>query len=453
MSRSIALAAWVLSLASIELCEAASPLPNKMVKRVFAHYMVACPTAGGGATLDDYKREIVEAQERCVDGFALNCGGWTVREPHYKARTALIYEAARQLGTGFLLFISADYCCGLSLEETCDMIESFRNHPNQLRHNGKPILSTFAGEGKDNEHGRELVALLKSDSRPVVFVPYFYPRPKVTELPQSAHVDQVFNDFSELDGYFYFGAAGNGDQLARSNELLARKWIGAGKIFMAGNTPFYRANGGNYRVFETRGFEGMAQQWEAAIKNDATWVEIVTWNDWGESTYVAPFGPPEATAFWKGHFGPRMLSHTAYLDASRYYIQWFRNGAPPAIERDELFYFYRLHPKALPATVDATGEKNGVRRPAGADALHDSVFVTLFLTAPAHLVVSSGDKQQAFDVAAGVQHLETPFGIGAQRFVLRRDGHIVIDKTGEHEISATDASSRFNYFCGSAVAE
>jgi len=37
------------------------PLP---VKQVFAHYMVCCPTVGGGATLEDYKQEIQEAQKR-----------------------------------------------------------------------------------------------------------------------------------------------------------------------------------------------------------------------------------------------------------------------------------------------------------------------------------------------------------------------------------------------------
>jgi hypothetical protein len=81
------------------------PLPEK---KVFAHYMVCCPTAGGAATLDDYKREIEEAQKRGIDGFALNCGNWKKREPHYHARTLLIYEAAKQLGTGFQLFVSLD---------------------------------------------------------------------------------------------------------------------------------------------------------------------------------------------------------------------------------------------------------------------------------------------------------------------------------------------------------
>lgn len=448
---------WVLAALGLFLPLALAPgkaEPDRPVKKVFAHYMVACPTAGGGARLEDYQREIQEAQRRGIDGFALNCGGWTAKEPHYKARTILLYEAAQRLGTGFQLFVSADYCCGLSLEETRDIVESFRDHPNQLRWEGKPVLSTFGGQGKDNEHGKELLAFLRSGSLagPVVFVPYFFPRPHITELPQDEHVEQVFRDFSGLDGFFYFGAAGTGEQLARSNELLARKWRGAGKIFMAGITPYYRGNGGNFRAFETRGFEGMAREWESAIRSDATWVEIVTWNDWGESSYVAPFGPPEATEFWKGHFGPRMLAHAAYLDASRYYIAWFKKGTPPPIERDEVFYFYRLHPKSLAATVRASSDEDGSAVVRGADRLKDSVFVTAFLTAPGELAIQSGSRAQTFPLPAGVSHLEMPFACGRQHFTLRRAGKTIIDKTGEHEVSATDASSRFNYFGGGAAA-
>ncbi|MBM3501590.1 MAG: hypothetical protein FJX74_23290, partial [Armatimonadetes bacterium] len=236
---------------------------------VFAHYMVCNPRAGGDAGVEDYMAEIRDAQAAGIDGFALNCGGWTRREPHYKQRTALIYEAARRLDTGFLLFISADYAGDLTLEETRDMVASFRDHPNQFRHDGKPVLSTFSGEGADNNAGRELIAFLGREfpdgegARGVCFVPYYMPRPSITELPDKSHADQVFDTFPGLDGFFYFGAAGTGDALAASNALLADKWVGAGRVYMASVTPYYRGLGGNYRCFETRGFESMAAEFVA----------------------------------------------------------------------------------------------------------------------------------------------------------------------------------------------
>lgn len=418
------------------------------VKQVFAHYMVCCTASGGAPTLDDYKKEIQEAQKRGVDGFALNVGGWQKVQSIYKTRTSQMYEAARQLGTGFKLMVSMDYCCGNGVDDTRDAVRSFKDHPNQFRYDGKPVISTFAGEGSTNANGQKLVQAVHEEGG--IFVPYFYPHPEVTEIPAQKHVDQVFNTFPDLDGFFYFGAAGNGKQLAQANARLAQKWTGAGKIFMAGISPYYRANGGNYRVFETRGFQGMAEQWESAIANNATWAEIVTWNDWNESSYVGPFGAPAETNMWKGNFGPKMLSHVAYLDASRYYIDWFKNGSPPPITQDELYYFYRLHPRDLKATVNASDDKKGVGQPYGAANLVDMVFVTAYLKDAATLTITSGNQTQKMELKAGVQQVEMPFGVGPQRFVLERGGKIIFDKTGEHEISATDTSSRFNYFAGSA---
>jgi len=403
-------------------------------KKVFAHYMVCIPTYGGDSKIEDYQREIRAAQAAGIDGFALNCGGWTLREPHYKKRSQLIYQAAKELGTGFKLFISADYASGLTSEETRDMVETFRNHPNQFRHEGKPMLSTFAG----GHVQAEFISKEFTGDRAIIYVPFYYPKP-AAEMPSQAQVDQVFRDYPTLDGFFHFGAAGTPAQITESNHLLAQKWLGAGKLFMASVTPYYRGLGGNYRVYDSRGFEGLAQQWEGAIQDNATWVEIVTWNDWGEASYVAPFGAPAQTRHWNNHWGP-MLSHAALLKASRYFIEWYKSGHKPAITEDAFYYSYRQHPKSV-----SVG-----KLPGGASKLADEVFVSLFLTAPARLTIHSGATEKSFDVSAGVTHVSIPFAPGSQRFVLTRGNETVVDKTGEQEVSATDAWGNFNLFAGEA---
>lgn len=405
-------------------------------KKVFAHYMVCIPTYGGASKVEDYQREIRAAQSAGIDGFALNCGGWTLREPHYKQRSLLIYQAAKELGTDFKLFISADYAGALSSEETRDMVETFRTHPNQFRYQGKPVLSTFGGGRTQTEFVRKEF----TGERAICYVPFYYPTP-AAEMPKQAQVDQVFSDHgADLDGFFHFGAAGTPAQITESNHRLAQKWLGAGKLFMASITPYYRGLGGNYRVCDSRGVEGLARQWEGAIQDKATWVEMVTWNDWGEASYLAPFGSAYETHFWNGHWGP-MLSHGAFLDASRYYIEWYKSGKQPKIAEDALYYAYRLHPKG--ASVEG-------KRPGGADKLADEVFVSLFLTAPARLTIHSGATEKHFDVLSGVNHLSMPFAPGAQRFVLTRGSETVIDKTGEQDVSATDAWGNFNLFAGEA---
>jgi len=219
---------------------------------------------------------------------------------------------------------------------------------------------------------------------------------------------------------------------------------------MAGVTPCYRGLGGNYRVYESRGFAGLAQQWEGAIRDQATWVEIVTWNDWGEAPYVAPFGSSIETGHWDKHWGPR-LSHAAYLQASRYFIAWFKHGTPPKIAENALYYFYRLHPQALPGLKKPGGSEPAMARPGGADKLLDDVFVSAFLTAPARLTIHSGDTQKSFELVSGLSHVSMPFAPGRQRFVLTRGHTTIIEKTGEQEISATNAWGNFNTFAGEAT--
>ena len=72
--------------------------PSALPKHyVFAHYMVCF--AAYGERVEDYKREIQEAQAAGIDGFALNCGAWH-NEPHYPRRTKAIYAPLKNWEPG-----------------------------------------------------------------------------------------------------------------------------------------------------------------------------------------------------------------------------------------------------------------------------------------------------------------------------------------------------------------
>ena len=150
-------------------------------------------------------------------------------------------------------------------------------------------------------------------------------------------------------------------------------------------------------------------------------------------------------------YGPINYAHVAYLDAGRYYIDWFKSGKPPRITRDRLFYFYRTEPKAAAGKqLSASEVQKGVKSISGADALEDSVFATCFLTHPAQLTFHSGAASRAFVLPAGIHHVQMPFALGAQRFTLTRNGRTLLDKTGEHEIMDRQGITRYNYFAGEA---
>jgi glucan endo-1,3-alpha-glucosidase len=412
-------------------------------RAVFAHYMVCCPMAGAGVTKQDFAAEIRQAQAHDIDGFVLNCGGWS-KEPDYPARASLMFAAASDLGTKFKLFFSTD---GLTPDETVSMVTEFYDHPNMYRFQGRPVLSTFAG---DEARAEAFLTPLATAGKPVFFVPFFYPRDPIgrdTERFTNRNLAQLVAENGFVDGYFYFGASGQGDVIAQRSRKIGQAWRDAGKFYMAPATPYYGALGpNNLRVFEYRGFEGMAAQWEAAINVGAQWVEIVTWNDWGEMTYVASFGSPSTTDLWNGHWGPR-LSHEGYLAASTYYIRWFKTG-DKRIHEDKLFWFYRLAPHSQPGQIDLD-DGNVMGYPGGADKLQDRVFVTVFLTAPAQINIASGDRQYVFTLPAGVHHLDPEFADGPQRFSMARNGKTLLKGDGAFPITENNWAP-FNYLSGQA---
>ena len=288
-------------------------------------------------------------------------------------------------------------------------------------------------------------------------MPHFFPATGERQI-SAREVAQVAQRLGSANGYFYFGAAGAPDMIAKSTEALGAALKTRGKVFMAPVTPYYRGlpAGTNYRAFETNGLSGMATEWEAAIASGATWVQIVTWNDWAESTYVAPIEPVAPIGstgrahVYDDRFGD-LLSHTAYLDASEYYIRWFKSDSKPAITRDRLFYFYRLNPLGRERRL-GLGAHDASTPPRAQEPLSSQIHVSVFLTAPAMLVVTLAGSAMRFDVAAGVTHVSSNARAGTSRFVLQRHGETIIDKAGEQAITDDDFSGAYNYFSASADA-
>lgn len=413
-------------------------------KQVFAHYMVCCPVGGGDSSVEDYSQEILIAQSSGLDGFVLNCGGWSEAEPHYKARVTKIYEAAKQLETGFKLFISADMCCGLTLEEVKDMVDSFKAHPNQFKWEGRTVLSSFDGwsEFTDFMHNGF------DGAAEVFFIPFYYPQPAEENTGLDGLV-QIYNANPTIDGYFSFGAAGRPSEIIDSCRVAAEFWKSKGKLYMHPITPYYRGLRGNYRVYEHEGFAGMMKQWINAIEVGADWVQIVTWNDWSEASYVVPFGPVNKTDFRDGYWG-KLLSHEAYLGASEYFIQWYKSGVKPDILEDKVFYFYRLSSREVPWRGDVLGTPKGY--PSNSRTLQDLLYCTAFLREAATLLVDLGGDVTTFELDAGVHNISVDMRSGYPRFGLVRNGSLIIDKFGEMEIDPDDNWANFNYFSGVALA-
>ena len=394
---------------------------------VFAHYMVCFATYG--ETLDAYKREIQEAQAAGIDGFALNVGAWDNTQSYYQTRVATIYNAAEQLGTGFKLFFSVDY---YGTTNIVAMVQTYANRTNTFRYQGKVVLSSFGENDTPSTGGAGVdwtnlvFPQLASNGVSVCFVPHFWPDP-IHELPTYSDAQSILQKYgSLLDGVFLFGAAGLPYQLAQCNSNYTLAVHQAGKISMASVTPHYwgfKQYSIGRRYYEFDGGEGIALQWQSIITNQPDWVEIVTWNDFNESTYIVPVKDPGT--YFAEMQAPVRYCHAGYLELSKPFISWYKSGTNPAVSSDAVYYFYRTHPKAAIAAntndIPVTGLYGEVR---------DTFYATVYLTAPANLEVASGGNLTTNSLPAGLTAVRLPFGPGKQALTLRRAGQPVISVQG-----------------------
>jgi len=370
---------------------------------VFAHYMVCCPPYT--PTVEAFRREIIEAQAANIDGFALNVGSWDPSfQTYYQTNVELMFQGAEQLGTGFKLFFSVDFGDPTNI---INMVTAYANRPNTFRYNGKVVLSTYRQE---QLAWQSILTALRTNGVDVFFVPYFF----TTELPNTTDAQNLLATYTNLlDGVFTFAPAGPLDQIVAANLQVNDAVRSAGKISMCSVTPHYwgcvQYDVGR-RYYESLGGEGLDLQWTQLIFDQPDWIEISTWNDLNESTYISP-----ADHGTLAGSVPRRNPHGGYLELSKYYITWYKTGMAPPIDRDALFYFYRIHPKDLVITNDvAVQDWSG--------EIEDSLFLTTMLTQPANLVVTSGGVTNQYSQASGLSSVRVPFNVGPQVIELWRGG-------------------------------
>ena len=459
---------------------AQAPSRERQGHMVFAHYMVTNQDYVGDdgqneeAKIAAYEREIQQAQALGIDGFALNAGGW-LRETYYIRYTGEIFEAALRLHSGFKLMFSADMCCGNGIADVEDMMRRFAGSPRYrnlyFQHDGEFVLTTFAGDKLGTVGWQQLrTDLARGTNRSTTTVPTALPQvagPPSNkplpiflvpaffwggELPTASTVAAGVSQWrSALDGAFYWGIAGvpnsggDLDQLP-SSAAYAAALHGAGKLYMAPIClQFWGANANRY--YEYSGGAGMGAMWKEAIQTThPEWVEIITWNDFIEGTYVSPIDDPNrypqanslaGTGVPSGTLG-YFHDHGGADGLLRYYIHWYKTGVQPPIDRDQIYAFYRTQSK------DTNAGKPPVQRQYG--PVSDQIYVTALLREPATLEVVSGSKITKLPLPGGLSNTSAPFEAGSKpSFRLRREGRTVLSGEGPDRIQQLPEYNDFYY--------
>jgi hypothetical protein len=426
---------------------------------VFAHWIVPMPYEQGEDPFVSGANDIRSAKELGIDGFALNA----FSGPQAKSFLSGFIRAAEEIGAeDFKFFLSADMSLGFTSQDIVDTLKAFGDDPHYLKIDGKPLLSTFWGEQLGDQWWQDNVLRpLRESGISVMFVPAFSLGNPNVDPPNDRNWKMLIQHYTSIDGLFNFGIPKSppfrlNDEnighhwwsLLDGQESLARSLSQAGKLYIASYTPTYWAVCHPARQYtETQGGRGMENVWSSIIdKQHPRMVEIVTWNDYSESTFVQPTRIPLTKTA-----GIPSLPHLGYYELLKYYVSWYKSKIKPTIIKDGLFFFHRIHPNNSVASDKTSGCSLGAT-PANQKwgNVQDRIYVTTALTASAELVVKTGASVHRLPLSAGLHTVDVPFEAGRPTYELWRAGDKILSLTGDQIVETPDIYN-FNVTSGYGI--
>jgi len=374
-------------------------------------------------TAPDWISDIKLAQAHGFDAFALNVG----HEDWQRERVADAYAAALQLQTDFKLFLSFDMTSipGAS-EADADFLRQYLelvgHHPNQFSYHGRALVSTFAGDqctfGQTSlARGWAVARTALEHVCPVHLVPAFFIDP--ARYPVLNCIDGIFN----WNGGWPIQLTKDSPrrEIVRPALDTDRHHIQNlhGRTYMAAVSPWFFTHYGPDSWNKNWIYRGddwlLVRRWERllACRSAIDIVQVISWNDYGESHYLAPVhgAQPNSQAWVDG------FPHTPWLELNAYFARAFKEGRMPSIERDKIFMWARPHPK------DATAPDT-VPCPRDWELTDDKFWVVIFACAPCIALLAAGDERPSrFTCPAGLSRLSCSLRIGhGMHAELVRDG-------------------------------
>ena len=348
----------------------------------------------------------------------------------------------------FKMFLSLDMTslsCGswTDAQALVALVQRFASSSAQAKFNGKVLVSTFAGSdctfgtGSANGWQTSFVDVLSAAGLDIFFVP------------------SVFSDISTfasttwMDGELNWNSGWpmGGSDLTTASDVQYMNALG-NKAYMAAISPFFfthfGANSWN-KNWLYRGDDWLfATRWEQVIsmRQQVKMTEILTWNDYGESSYIGPIDGalPANSGDWVNGF-----DHTALGPLTAYYSAAFKTGSYPQITQDKIIMWQRPHAHDAIASSDPAGQ------PTGWQNTEDNLYAIVMATAPGSVTLNAGSTSQTFSVQAGLSKLKIPSAPGGMGGSISRNGQTVASYTSSgFTYTTTPTLYNFNYFVGSS---
>ncbi|PNP40176.1 hypothetical protein TGAMA5MH_07831 [Trichoderma gamsii] len=420
-------ASWLATVSAI-LANTLTFADAQSSKPVFAHFMVGIVE---NFTVQDWVNEIQQAQAIGIDGFALNCAPPWV-DSYTPKQLDNAYTAAQQLN--FKMFISFDfaYWSNGDTGNITSFVGKYASNPAQAVFNGGALVSTFVG---DSFNWNAVKSALGSQKLTVI--------PNLQDPTASGSASSQYGVDGAFSWYAWPTDGGNSVIDGPMTTVWDERYIQGlnGRPYMAPVSPWFSTH------FNTKNWvficeEQPVRRWQQILDMKPALVEIITWNDFGESHYISGSEPnhsDDGSSQWASGF-----PHDAWRDIYKPYIAAYKAGASsPTVNADEIVYWYRTIPHGTQCSNDPLGI------PRGAELMHDLVFVSTLLTQPAQLTVTSGNVAPiTVNADAGVHVFNFTMGIGKQSFSVSRGGKQILGGQSAKEITNSCQTYNFNAYVG-----
>ncbi|KAK3375934.1 glycoside hydrolase [Lasiosphaeria ovina] len=351
---------------------------SKSGRKVFAHYMVGIIC---DQSLGQWHHDIMMAKDAGIDGFALNVGP---SDPWTNTQLRQAYLAADQ-AQDFVLFISFDMAAGQwPVFQVVDLINEYKSFTAQMTVDGLPLVSTFEGPG-----WAENWSTVRNQTGGIFLIPDW----------SSLGPYGVGQKLNTIDGAFSWDAwpkAGH-SQVSVTEDLIYKSQLN-GKKYMMGVSPYFYTNLPQWsKNWYCPSHSLWYDRWQQVLEIMPDFVQIITWNDYGESSYICDTVADQvvrgADKYVTGY------SHSAFRAVLPFFIAAYKAGS-------SRFDFQGGDAGADGGTCWGQGGTDSA-----ANGAKDVVSIMAATKGTISVTVAIGGRKTTFEAKSetGVSYFEMPF--------------------------------------------
>lgn len=363
------------------------------------------------------------AQEAHIDAFALNMA---FDDPVNSEALSAAFAAAESLG--FKLFLSFDYAGNgpWPQDTVVGYIYQYGWSKAYYSHAGRPFVSTFEGSANADDW-----ISIKAKTG-CFFVPDW----------SSLGAKPAWQS-GVADGLFSWAAWpwGNEDMTTYTDASYNETLDGA--PYMMPASPWFFTNLPGYnKNWLWRGDDLWYDRWQQIIYFQPDFVEIISWNDYGESHYIGPLRDDAMAAFSIGQAPYNYatdMPHDGWRKFLPFVVDLYKTGTA-TVSREGITTWYRKSPAAACSTGGTSGNTASqlqLELPP-TDVVQDRIFFTALLSSPAIVTVSiagvpeSPAWEYTPDGGIGLYHGSMPIGTRTGQVIvtLSRGGKAIAEVIG-----------------------